>query len=522
MSCSFPTLGELIKFAYSATGVLPRKYGDQDDLTEQQKKTLQTQLRRLAEEKGGLTDRAGELIRDLAFIVAGTISSEKINFAIGESVMDLFEVYSKVVREDGTFLNKRDSIRWICRAYAIPRLALSLQKHLLRFNLAAEDFSTPDEADWFLPTLTEAGNTSSLTKVMRWAYQACDTSQTRFHYPDKGAQTDCPVQEQNLENAVDWGKGKRLPSWPMLHRNFSMSMDRLVTIEDPLYRREIPETLRESIVQALFLARVSTYVCNAIADAYGLAFLGKLIDQFKRHASLLAQELEEFRDEVAAYINEAQVPSESIDQVWYDESAAHWTWFHDRAVHLGSVLQMLSQRYAGAVPDGLVGELVTSYGDYTVRAAVEHWEIAQEFVAPEGFAEAVADGMSLRSNARCTAEDVDGYVEALRRNKLDSYLPWMGPWLHALVCYRSEDYQAAFRYIEDAFKRAKYCAGANQSQLVSRYIELAAKNDCWKNFKKGIEWARYLGIPVRLLRDEPVTDDKLQAVFALMKKVRYL
>lgn len=522
MPCSFPSLGELIKFAYAATGVLPRKYGEQDDLTELEKKTLQTQLRRLAEEKGSLADRLGELIRDLAFIVTGTIKNPKVNFAIGECVMDLFEVYNKVVRDDGTFLNERESIRWICRAYAIPRLALSIQKHLLRFNLAAEGFSTPDEADWFLPTLSEAAITSPLTKVMRWAYHACDTSQTRFHYPDKGALTDCFEQEQNLENAADWAKGKRLPSWPMLHRNFSMSMDRLATIENPAYKREIPETLRESIILALFLARVSTYVCNAIADAYGPAFLGKLVDQFKRHSLSLAQELEEFREEVTAYISEAQVPPESIHQVWYDASAAHWAWFKDRAVHLANVLQMVSQRHAGVLPDGVVDQLMSGYGDYTVRAAVEQWEIAQEFVVPEGFAVALADGMSLHSNPSCSAEDVDGYVDALRRSKLEAHLPWIGSWLHATVCYRHQDYEAAFDQIEDAFERAKYCAGASQAKLVNRYIELAAKTDRWKSFKKGVEWARYLGISVRMLCEEEPTDDRLRAVFGFMKKVQFL
>lgn len=522
MSCSFPTLGQLIKFAYSATGVLPRKYGEQDDLTESEKKTIQTQLNRLAEEQGSLAGPLGERIRQLAFIVAGAIKSQKVNFAIGESVMDLFEVYNKVVREDGTFLDERDSIRWICRAYAIPRLALSIQKHLLRFNLAAEGFVTPDEADWFLPTLTETGITWPLAKVMDWVYRTSNTNQTRFHYPDKGQQTDYAAQAQNLENAADWGNGKRLPSWPMLHRNFSMSMDRLGTIENPLYRRELPEALRESIVQALFLARVSTYVCDAIAQAYGPAFLGKLIDQFKRHSLLLAQELEEFRKGVAAYINEAQVPLESVNQVWFEASEAHWTWFCDRAEHLGNVLQTLAQRHAGDLPDGLIGELVTSYGRYSVRGAVEQWEIAQEFEAPEGFTVALADGMALHSNPSCSAEDVDGYVNGLRRDKLESYLPWIGPWLHAVVCYRRQDYQTAFDHIEDAFERAKYCAGASQAKLVNRYIELAAKTDRWKSFKNGVAWARYLGIPVRLLYDVEPTDDSLRSVFGLMKKVEYL
>lgn len=522
MSCSFPALGQVIKFAYDATGVLPRKRGDQDDLTDQQKKTVQKQLERLIAEKGSLSTRLGGLIHDLAFIVAGTVENERVNLAIGEGLLDLFEVYNKVVCNDGTFLDEARSIQWICRAYAIPRLAFSIPKQLLRFNIGAQGLSFPGEPDWFLPTLEESRITWPLTKAMRWIYHVCDTTQTHFHYPGKNVREVYPEQQRNLENAADWSAGKRLPSWPGLRWNFSKSMDRLESIEDPSLRRDIPEALRESIMHVLFLARLSTFVCRAILDAYGPAFLGMLVNQFQRHSLWLAPELHEFREQVTAYIGQAGVPPESIDQVWFLASKAYWASFADLAILRASVLQARCEIHDGVIPEEERAELVANCGDHAFETAVEQWVIAREFMPPEGFAEAFVSGMSLRTNPDCTAEDVDGYVEGLRRTKLESLLPWVGPWLHALVCYRREDYEAAFHYIEDAFERAKYCAGAHQSKLVNRYIELAAKTDRWTSFKSGVEWARYLGISVRLLRDEPLTDDSLRAAFALMKRMQYL
>ena len=45
-----------------------------------------------------------------------------------------------------------------------------------------------------------------------------------------------------------------------------------------------------------------------------------------------------------------------------------------------------------------------------------------------------------------------------------------------------------------------------------QYVELAAKNDDRRRFKKGIEWAQYVGIKVRWLRDDEPTEKKLDYV----------
>ncbi len=59
----FPTQGELIKFSYKMTGILPTKYGPKGGIDETKKKTLQTSLSRIAAEEGKLNDKFGELIQ---------------------------------------------------------------------------------------------------------------------------------------------------------------------------------------------------------------------------------------------------------------------------------------------------------------------------------------------------------------------------------------------------------------------------------------------------------------------------
>ena len=66
----FATQGELIKLAYDAFGVLPRKHADRTELDETRKKTIQKQLARLAKEEGRLIPNFEETIQTLGKILA--------------------------------------------------------------------------------------------------------------------------------------------------------------------------------------------------------------------------------------------------------------------------------------------------------------------------------------------------------------------------------------------------------------------------------------------------------------------
>ena len=181
MHASFVSLGRLIKFAYDATGVLPRKRAEQTGLNEKDIKRITKQLERLVDEEGSLTDRCGELIQTLSGELEGTIQNPKVRFAIGEGMIDLLDVYNHVVRDEGTYLSPKDSLRWFCGAYAIPRLVLSLQKHVLRCNIAAEGLIAPPETDWYLPDISGDSITWPLDKAMKWVYAHSQASRTQFH-----------------------------------------------------------------------------------------------------------------------------------------------------------------------------------------------------------------------------------------------------------------------------------------------------------------------------------------------------
>lgn len=519
---AFPTLGRVIRFAFAACGVLPRKRGDRDGLTEQDKKGIQKRLERLAAEDGDLLANGHAAIEELGALLAGTVAPAKAKTALDGVLYDLFTVYNAVVRSEGTFLTERDTIGWFCRAHVIRPLAVSVRKHLLRLNIAGEGLRTPSEPDWYLPTVTDKGIKWPLAKALHWTYGVCDTNQTHFHFPGMSAHRDGPEQTQNLENAREWCKGQGTPSWNSLHWNVSHSLERLASVEDSKYRRDIPAALRENIHLVLFVARLSTYVGKAIVEEHGADYLAQLVAQYRRHESWLEPDLAVFRQEVDRYRVEMLGTGLTADEAWDEISEHYWRWFADRSVACGNEMQYLLNQQGGAMlAEETIEAFVARYREYPVRSIVEGLAICGEVKPPPGVMEALVEGFALKARPDSSDAEIDRYEATLMHDDLAARLAWMVPWLRGVVRYRRAEYRAAFPYFKQAFERAKYSAGKNQYKLVNQYIELAAKVDRWGSFKKGVEWATYLGQPVRWLRDKEPTEENLLFVFAVMKQGQY-
>lgn len=211
----FATQGELVKLAYDAFGVLPRKEASHDDINETQKKAIQKQLVRLAKEEGGLLSNFGQVIQTLSSILTAYLPSIQIMSAIGDPLDDLLEAYNRLVREEGTYLSKAETLQYFISTKAIPLLVVSLNQSLLKHRIADIGLETPEDKFWYLPAVAEDGRlVMPLEKVMRWVYARCDLSQTQFHYPGKNPRSDNNMLQQNLDNAIKWTRGARLPALP--------------------------------------------------------------------------------------------------------------------------------------------------------------------------------------------------------------------------------------------------------------------------------------------------------------------
>lgn len=522
MHASFFSLGQLIKFAYDATGVLPRKRSERTGLDEKDIRRIQKQLERLINEEGSLSNRCEELIQSLAFEIAGTIRHPKVSLAIGDTLADLLETYCAVVRDDGTYLSPRDSLRWFCGSYAIPRLVMSIHKHTLCRNIYAEGFLKPADADWYLPTISGTTIKWPLEKAMNWVYEQCRTSRTQFHNPGRVICNDNSEGRQNFDNASNWISGKTMPSWPGLHWNFTRSIDRLVAEEEP-YKRSISEKERESFLYVLFLARFSTYLTRLLYDVYGAEVLRDMVGQFKRHWNWLVVDLKYFKSETLNYIATNKIHTDFHDLIWLRRSEQYWESFSGYLLKCAMELEPLLEMFGNQViSDEDLAQLFDEYGEYTVRFILDTTSCPSDLKSPDFFPEALLRGFDLKKCNSTTHVSIDAYETELKEKGLMASLEWMVHWNRAVLYYKNKQDQEAFMFIQKAFELAQYSAGKNQYLIVNQYIELAAKNNSWKVFKKGVSWADYLGISVRWLRDKEPTEDNLRATFELMKKGRYL
>ncbi|RIZ16041.1 hypothetical protein AXX00_11910 [Pseudomonas aeruginosa] len=210
--------------------------------------------------------------------------------------------------------------------------------------------------------------------------------------------------------------------------------------------------------------------------------------------------------------------SEMAQAIWFAGWDRYWDFFYARLRGAAGTFQQLQEAVLGE--DG-IEELKGQYGPFAVLSIQDLIQRHSAFSPPHGFAELLFKGFDLKSSPATQLNQIDEYAAQVAAYGLDEQLCWMVPWLRGVYHYRREEFEAAMPHFQAAFENAKYRAGKNQYKLVNQYVEVAAKNDDRRGFKKGIEWAQYLDIKVRWLRDDEPTEEKLDYVCYMLKIARY-
>lgn len=109
----FPTLGEVSKLVIDCSGLLAQK-GHSSDLikNDTQKKTVQTQLRRLAREEGDLNKNLSDLLLLLEGLLSEHLGDDRLSFNMMNAVREVLEAYRQSLNSSWTYLDKEQSISW--------------------------------------------------------------------------------------------------------------------------------------------------------------------------------------------------------------------------------------------------------------------------------------------------------------------------------------------------------------------------------------------------------------------------
>jgi hypothetical protein len=354
---------------------------------------------------------------------------------------------------------------------------------------------------------------------MRWIYETENVSQIRFHCPPNDMHGSASSRERDLETAQNWTSGRNLPSAAALRWTFGRAFDALASGLDGSDAAAVRSLAhREGAQMALFLARGVSFVASEINKHFGSEYLLRVCTDFNQVLLLALNDslrAEAYIDELAKRENinplTPRLRSYVVD-CWNKE-------LRSRIQEATAALTKLRVERAHSKED--VEQLLHEFGALAVLPLIAHLEAPPSHEVPAAFLKALFDGLTLTEDKSLSHQRVDAYAAGLDESEAAPMLPWMVPWLRFQICYRQEDETRAWEWISKAFEGARYRAGKHQYQIVNHYVELAAKTSKKREFKKGAEWARYIGLSIRWLRDRELTDENIDFAMTVLKRARY-
>jgi hypothetical protein len=514
----FPNLGEIFHFLVKSAGVLPAKRDQTPDFDDTKRNTLRKLLERLANEEGSLRDNSNEAFRELGYLVAGYVRCTPVGLAIGEVICELLDVYGHVLKDEGTYLSKRDTLQWMIAERWAPAIAMAIARAVTQFGLRSLAAYFPDAPRWYLPDIGADRVTWPLTKVMRWIYAQSGSSQMQFHSPSDEKNTD-GQRERDLENAQNWSRGGNPPSAAALawafERGFQAREFAKAERGSPAERYGL--MYMDGAQMALFLARWATYAGKKFERTFGREALQIVCQAFERTLDMAMEEASHVETMMAAArerglpLTEANLRQQAVEY-WNQE-------LRERIRMAAREAQALHE--AGALHEREIERMLTGYGRLAVLPLTDALRASAHHVIPPGFGEALLEGEALSKDRGIDETQIDEYEAGLKQTGMDACLPWMVPWLRFQVCYRRRDDTAAWGWIAQAYEAARYRAGGRQYQILNHYLELAAKMGREGAFRKAVLWADYVDLQVRWLRDKEITPQNLADAMEMLRIARY-
>ena len=511
----FPTQGELIRFAFRFSGVLPEKQ-DASLARGATRHNVRRAIDRLAMDDGKLEENFERLLRMLGELVGEHVELPTVHHALGDVLGSVLEDYQSLLANEGTFLTRRETVRWLIRDRWTSLVATTLAKSAAQWHPTVFLPLRPAGDTWFLPDFDGTGVVWPMRKALDWLYNTAGVSRTQFHYPGRDADESDPQRRRDLENAENWASGRSLPSAPALRHSLQQALT-----GRPEGLTALNDTSKLQCVQAvLFLARGSTAIWQAIVTAYGTEFAVQVRDLFLRQWRLLMNEMAKVERQIA---REARAHGVAPDHPEL-RSDVFQGWAEEIRYRSDRAQQELQGHInaTGSFPaDSVLQQLAVDHGEFSVEILSLTHRLGALHECPPHFAEAFGEWEGLRQADGHTFEDVDAFASRLRENGLGEVLCWMPPWLRFIRAYRAGDHELAWTSIEQAYEFARYRAGRPQYEIVNQFVEMAAKRNDTATFRKAVHWARYIGLEIRWIRKSPLTRKNLDAAMTILAHATY-
>ena len=179
---NFPTQGELVRFAFNAFGVLPRKGDHESDFSETDKKRIQKLLTRLSNEEGLLLDNFDVARSELGGLLSAHLSHKGHLNLMMNVVGSLYAEYNSMITEEGTYETKLNSIAYYLLTRAMPIVVKMGSLYWIASQHERRFTTLPSYNELLLPSLEDEVITAwPLGKTLRCFYCQFGGRQRLFH-----------------------------------------------------------------------------------------------------------------------------------------------------------------------------------------------------------------------------------------------------------------------------------------------------------------------------------------------------
>lgn len=473
---SFPTQGELARFIFSSSGILANRH-DQSDHTQKEIEKIQTQLRRLAEEKQGkYLKNFWECQKLLKEKLTAIVQDDVWVTAIEQSLLDLFQCYLETIHGEGTFRDKKTNTAYLIELVWMPSLVISIFKYKWLYHQHFKTQIYPESQFWFLGTDQQ----TPLALVIDWIYQSTGHTTTSFH-----ASSHNELTQRDLENVRHWRQGKHLPTWHDLEQTFERAMQ----------QHKIEANQQQRFKTHLFLARWATFTLKQLHDHYDVAFTENLLIQFKQQFSLLEQaflptyqgrppELEQILQQKVEGYNLEQI-QEMHDQICID---LFFKYLAPCQQDIAQLAQHSPKKFAEVTQKVSLFKPIEQYCivtmAYVLNIQPQYFPLETEYTAIENMLQGddIISGKEAFTN---------GWLQQHEQSQAHVMFPWLKSWVLGRQALLKQQLQQAHEHLEYGFSIIKYSA-CRQHRFVEDYLVTCAKLNKKQDFDKALSWARYM------------------------------
>ena len=178
-SIGFPSQGDLLKFFYNATGLIPTKGQDILDICIKPK-SLHKNLSRLAEEDGcNFLENFDKYAEELFSSLSSLMVENNLKKILVNPIGDLFNGYLKVILREHTFLNKQQNIENLIERFIVDIARICFPSEIFYKYMLDDTYAVaPDILSW----LSNSEKTP-LAHAMNWIYDSEAVSYTHLTLP---------------------------------------------------------------------------------------------------------------------------------------------------------------------------------------------------------------------------------------------------------------------------------------------------------------------------------------------------